>query len=207
MSSEPRWKIFSTPSTRTSAPLFDWFSLITFSARTAVPSASLGRRVHDHAFAGSHARAQLGIVVLGANHRDGAAFGAAVLDDEHHVPPVPALHRAFRKQHRAARRGRPAAGFAERHLHRHLRQDARVQLVEADAHLDRGFLAVGSGDDGDDVAGNFPVGICIQRGFDRLAGLDPVDVAFVDVNFDFQRFHVHDGADAGAGEAAAGRYR
>ena len=34
-----------------------------------------------------------------------------------------------------------------------------------------------------------------------------VDVAFVHVDFDLERMHVDDGADAGASEAAAGRHR
>ena len=54
------------------------------------------------------------------------------------------------------------------------------------------------------LQGIFQSGIRVQRRLDRLARLDAVDVAFVDVNFDLQRIHVHDGADARAREAAAG---
>ena len=38
-----------------------------------------------------------------------------------------------------------------------------------------------------------------------MGRLDPVDVALVHVHFDLQRTHVHDGANAGARKAAAGR--
>ena len=59
----------------------------------------------------------------------------------------------------------------------------------------------------DHVRRNPPIGIGVEHRLDRLIRLDPVDVALADVDFDFERRHVDDGADAGAGEAAAGRHR
>ena len=92
-------------------------------------------------------------------------------------------------------------------LHAHLRQDARVEFFESDAHLDRGLLAVGGGDDGDDLAGDFPIRIGVERGFDRLAGFDAVDETLADIDLDFQRSHVHQRANAGAREATARGHR
>src|SRR5581483_2237892 len=131
-----------------------------------------------------------------------AALGPRVLNDEHNVMTVLIAQGGLGDAHGMF--GRRRAGFAEGDLHAHLGQDARVQLVEADADLDGGFLAIGGGDDGDDFARDFPIGIGVERGFDRLIGFDAVDVAFVDVNLDFERAHVHNGSDAGAGESAAG---
>ena len=54
---------------------------------------------------------------------------------------------------------------------------------------------------------NLPVGIGVEHRRDRLAGRHAVDVALVDVDFDLERAHVDDRADAGAREAAAGRHR
>ena len=58
------------------------------------------------------------------------------------------------------------------------------------------------------VAGDLPVGIGVERRpRPRWPGADAVDVGLVDVDLDLERRHVDDGADAGAGEAAAGRDR
>ena len=59
----------------------------------------------------------------------------------------------------------------ERDLHAHVGQDARVVLVEADAHLHRRLLAVGGGDGGDDVRGDPPVGIGVEHRLDALVRL------------------------------------
>ena len=56
-------------------------------------------------------------------------------------------------------------------------------------------------------AGIFQSGIGVERGLDRHLRLHAADEGFADVDFHFQRIHVDDGADAGAGEAAAGRQR
>src|SRR4051812_13285995 len=73
----------------------------------------------------------------------------------------------------------------EIHLHRHIGQDARVLLVEADAHLHRGLLAVRGRHDRDHRGGNGPVRIGIQHRVHGAAGDDPADEGFVDVDFDF----------------------
>jgi hypothetical protein len=92
-----------------------------------------------HFFAGGNARAQHGVVALRVAHRDGAAFGAAILDDEHDIIR-PGFAPRFWEQHRArsAAAGAPAVSWKAT-FDRHVRQDARVQLVETDAHFDRGF--------------------------------------------------------------------
>ena len=79
--------------------------------------------------------------------------------------------------------------------------------VHADAHLDGRLLAIGGRHDGDDRARDDPVRIGIEHGFDRVAGMQPADRGLVDVDLDLDRVHVDDGADAGAGETAAGRQR
>ena len=97
--------------------------------------------------------------------------------------------------------------FQEGHLDRHVRQNARVLHIHADTDLDGRLLAIGSWHDGDDGARDAPVRIGIEHGFDAGAGMQTTDRGFVDVNLDLDRAHVDDGADAGAGEAAAGRQR
>ena len=73
--------------------------------------------------------------------------------------------------------------------------------------LHRGLLPIRRRDRRDHVRRNPPVGIGVEHRLDRLAGRDAVDVALADVHLDLERRHVDDRADAGAGEAAAGRHR
>ena len=119
--------------------------------------------------------------------------------------------RRRRHQHAAARRPAPPAAAPaasrKRHAHAHVRHDARVLRLERDAHLHGGLAAVGGRDDGDHLAGDLPVRIGVQRRLHRLPGRDAVDEGLVDVHLDLERVHVHDGADAGAREAAARRDR
>src|ERR1700676_4182215 len=104
----------------------------------------------------------------------------------------------------SARRFFLRLGAEESDFDAHVGEDARVEFEEGDAHFDGGFLAVGGRDDGAHAARNLPVGIGVENGVNGLAGMDASDVGFVDVDFDFVGVHVHDGGDAGAGEAAAG---
>ena len=69
------------------------------------------------------------------------------------------------------------------------------------------FCRSAVGHDRDHVRRDLPVRIRIEHRLDLLAGVHAVDVALVDVDFDLERRHVDDRADAGAGEAAAGRHR
>ena len=48
-----------------------------------------------------------------------------------------------------------------------------------------------------------PIRVGVEDRVDILSGGDARDIAFVDVDFDLERVHVDDGADAGAREAAA----
>ena len=82
----------------------------------------------------------IGVVVLRAADRHRAALGPAILHDEHHVAPVLLLHGGSWERSPCGPPPARTAGLAERHLHRHLRQDARVEFVEANAHLDGGLL-------------------------------------------------------------------
>ena len=95
----------------------------------------------------------------------------------------------------------------ERHLDPHVRQDARIELVEADAHLDRRLLALGGGDGGDHPRRDRPVRVGVESGGHPLPRRHALDVRLVDVDLDLERRHVDDGRDAGAGEAAPGRDR
>src|ERR1039458_812415 len=79
------------------------------------------------------------------------------------------------------------ARFAEGDLHAHLRQDARIELVEPDPHFHRGLLAVSRRDDRNHFARNLPLLVSVQRRFHRLPRPDAIDVAFVDINLDFER--------------------
>src|SRR3954451_2657397 len=76
------------------------------------------------------------------------------------------------------------AVFQERHLDRHVRQDARVLRVHADADLDGRLLAIGGRNDGDDGAGDDPVLVGIEPGLDAGAGMQPANRSLIDVNLD-----------------------
>src|SRR5262249_31459923 len=78
-------------------------------------------------------------------------------------------------------------------------------VLEADAHPHGGLLAIGGGNDRDDGGRNGPVRIGVEHRGHRHAGGHAADEGFVDVDLDFDRVHVHDGADPGAGKAAARR--
>src|SRR5688572_24219648 len=91
----------------------------------------------------------------------------------------------------------------ERDFRRHLGEDARVALLEADAHLDGGAVAVGGGNDGDHFAGNVPVRVGVENDGGGLPRPYVGDLAFVDVDLDFEAFHVDQCGDTCAGELAA----
>src|SRR3989449_2273934 len=109
----------------------------------------------------------------------------------------------FRSEHAATGRRRGRLVAEEGHLHPHVGQDARVELVEGRAHLHGGLLPVRSGNQGADLAGDLPVGIGVEDGGDGLSVTDPRDVRLVHVHLDLERGHVHEGGDARAREAAA----
>src|SRR5579863_2675408 len=145
------------------------------------------------------------------SHRSQA--GPSAIDREYYTAPVALDDRARGNQQARARRGRrtgPGARAAARllqegHAYAHVRQDARILLIDADAHLDGGLAAIGCRNDGNHVRGDGPVRIGIEHGLRVLPGLHAIDVGLVDVDLDLERVHVDDGADAGAREAAAGR--
>src|SRR4051812_32651562 len=93
----------------------------------------------------------------------------------------------------------------EADLHAHIGQDARIQLVKADADLHRRFLAVGSRGYGAHVRRNLPVGIGIKHRCNRHAWPHARDIGFVDVNFDLVGIHINDGGNPSAREATTGR--
>src|SRR3954466_5484001 len=95
----------------------------------------------------------------------------------------------------------------EHDLDRHVRQNARILLLEPDAHAHRGLFPVGGGDDRDHRSRDGPIWVSIEHGVDRAACHDATDEGLVDVDFDLDRIHVDNGADARAGEAAAGGQR
>ena len=105
---------------------------------------------------------------------------------------------------------RPAgvACLEEAHAHAHVRHDARIlhassamrTLTVALPRSAVGMIAITS-------AGDLPVRVGVERRLDRHLRLHAADERLADVDLDFQRIHVDDGADAGAGEAAAGRER
>ena len=126
------------------------------------------------------------------------------MHDQNHIAPFLLLDGTLGQCNRAGSHGPGNARVTKSHFYTHFGQDARVELDEAHAHFDGRFLPIGSRNDRDDFAGDFPVGVGIQRSFDRLAGLNAIDVTLIDIDFNFQRSHVHNRADAGASKTAAG---
>ncbi|KAG1084791.1 hypothetical protein G6F40_014384 [Rhizopus arrhizus] len=117
-------------------------------------------------------------------------------------------HRAGRHAHTLRRAGGlRLCLFQEADPHAHLRHDARVLHLQRDAHLHRGLAAVSGGNDGDHLARNLPFRVGVERGFHRHLRLHAADAGLAALDLDLQRVHVDDGADAGTGEATAGRQR
>jgi hypothetical protein len=117
ISSDPRRKTFSTPSTLTRAWLAEsvMVSSMTFTASrtTAAPSVSPFGQVHYDLFPGRHTRADYGFVETRLAHRHGPALGASGMHYEHHVAPVLLLDRGLGHDHGAPRplaRTRPPRG-------------------------------------------------------------------------------------------------
>ena len=90
--------------------------------------------------------------------------------------------------------------------HPHIRQYTRIQSIKGNAHLDSCFLPVRCGNYGNHPGRNLPIGIGIQIGGYWLLGPNPLDVGLVYIDLYLQRFHVDDGTDSRAREAAAGGY-
>ena len=86
--------------------------------------------------------------------------------------PGPGSSRACRVRQRLRRHGSRRGGLLESHLDAHVRQDARVQFIEPDAHFDGGPLAVRGGMMAITWAGDIPVGVGVQRGLNGLPGTD-----------------------------------
>ena len=137
---------------------------------------------------------------------DRAALRTPLANDEHDRRAAVVADRRFRNEH-AAGRGRGGRVTEERHLHAHVGQETRVELVEGGAHLHGGLLPIGRGNDGADLGRDLPVRICVEDRGDGLPVADPRDVRLVHVHLDLERGHVDDGRDARAREPAAGRHR
>jgi hypothetical protein len=97
-----------------------------------------------------------------------------------------------------------SGGFVEAHACAHVRNDACVFRIESDAYPHRGLAAIGGGNDGDHPARDLPVLVGIEHRLHWHARLYPADVGLAHFHLDFERVHVHQRADAGAGVAAAG---
>src|SRR5690606_6007154 len=95
----------------------------------------------------------------------------------------------------------------ERDAYAHLRQDARVLLLEADADAHGRFRAIGRRDDRDHARGDRPLGIRVQAHGDGLTRLHAIDEVLADVDLDLERVHVDDRAYARAREPARRRPR
>src|SRR5437660_1304984 len=80
------------------------------------------------------------LVGPGAPYGYRPALRASILNDEHDIASILLLHGTFRDRDSAARNWSRFACLLEGHLHTHLRQDARFELIKTDTHFDRRFL-------------------------------------------------------------------
>src|ERR1035441_8320025 len=98
MSSDPRRKTFSTPSTLTRAWLAESVmvsSMLSPLLNHRSPIRQSLRPIHYDLFPGRHTRADYGFVETRLAHRHGPALGASGMHYEHHVAPVLLLDRGF----------------------------------------------------------------------------------------------------------------
>jgi hypothetical protein len=155
------------------------------------------RRDHD-AVAAFQSGDDLDAVAVRAADLDGAALDALTIDEKHESRAAVGLDRGLRhERHRLRHRRGGGVGLPqERHLDTHVGQEARVELLETDAHEDRRLLAIRGRHHRDHVGRDLPVGIGIEHRRHRLSRANAVDVALVDVDFDLERSHVDDRADA-----------
>src|SRR5690242_9318144 len=163
--SPPRRYVFVTPriSTRT---FMDAGLLVGEPRRRTVPER--GRRRDDHALARAHAVDDLALRADALARRHRAALHTSIRVDEQGVPAYGIGGHGHRGGYG---RARGVGGGAERrHPDPHIRHDARILGADRDAHLDRGFGAIGGRDDGDDRARDLPVGIGVQHRLYGLAG-------------------------------------
>ena len=145
---------------------------------TRLPLGELGRTVRHHAFArrepGHALRPGRGRRRPTDRHRAALERRSGRTTNTNSAPSPPS-HRASRDDARPGARPRgslapSAPGSAEkRDLDAHVGKDARVELVEGDAHLHGRLLPVGGRDGGDHVRRDLPVGVGVERRLDRLA--------------------------------------
>ena len=76
--------------------------------------------------------------------------------------------------------------FEEGNAHAHVGKNARILLVEPDPHLDGGFVAIRSRNDGHHVRRDIPVRIGIQQRLCALPCLDAIDVGLVHIDLDLE---------------------
>src|ERR1035438_4021632 len=147
-----------------------------------------------------------GIRTSRAAHGYGAALQAILSYEEDDLITAVVVDGALRNQRNCrslcARLLLPFVA-EESDLDAHVGKNPWVKLVERNADFYRGLLAVGGRNDRAHMAGDFPIRIRIQDPGYVLTVLNAGDVRLVDIDFDLVGVHVHDGGDAGAGEAAA----
>src|SRR5690606_24973777 len=163
----------------------------------------------DDDIAGIDSRNDLDLIVAPPCRSHGHALDRLIAHSPHIARAAVFEHGARRYAYaRTSARGRFGGPvFEKRHLDAHLRQDARIELVECDAHAHGRLLPVRRRHDVDDVARNHPVGIRIEHRFGSLIGAYAIDDRFVAIHFDFARVHVDDRRDTGSRKAAARRHR
>src|SRR5882757_3485416 len=99
---------------------------------------------------------------------------------------------------------RPLARFKKRHACAHFGKNARIVLLEADAHFYCRLGAIRGWDHCNNFCGYLPVRIGIELDDGRLVWFDAIDEVFTDIHFNLKRIHVNDCADAGANRSACG---
>src|SRR5690606_27584447 len=95
----------------------------------------------------------------------------------------------------------------ETYLHCHFRENARVEVVDSDAHAQRGLLSIGRRHHAYDLASDNPVRISIEHGLGTLPGANSANESLVDIDLYLTRFHVDYGSDSCAREGAPRRHR
>ncbi len=140
--------------------------------------------------------------------RNGTPLDTIAVDHEHHVGAVIASHCLSRYDYDSL------ASlfilfrliFPKRDFDAHIGKNAGIELLEADANTHRGPIPIRRGDDGDDVTRDFPIRVRVQSRLDFLSRANSINVALVDVDFDFERFHIDDGTNSGTREPAPGAH-
>src|SRR6185436_5209718 len=144
-------------------------------------------------------------IVALAGNGDGAPLHFSVLNNPGDVAPVHLVDDVFRDTQIASQGlTLPFGPALKGDFHSHIGKNSRIEIIKADADFYGRFLPVGSRNDRDDFGRNLPIGVRIKRRDDMLARLNPIDITFVYIDFDFERIHIDKGANTSPSETTTG---